>query len=240
MSKLTFIVATLLIFFSINCLAQGKVTRPVKTQAQTSKPKKAAANVKVSEPVGYINGHGYVDLGLPSGVKWATCNVGATSPSENGSYFACGETSPKSSYTKNNSKTYGKTITQLQSEGIIDSQGKLTKSYDAAASNWGSSWRMPTREELDELLNKCNWQWTKLGGKNGYKVIGTNGNSIFVPASGYRYGSSLGSVGEDGYCCSSSVYGDTGSACCLYFDGGNYGTVWYIRYDGLSVRPVSE
>lgn len=102
-----------------------------------------------------INGHEYVDLGLPSGLKWATCNVGANSPSEYGDYYAWGETTTKTSYTYENSKTYNKKIGDIGGNA----------SYDAARANWGGTWRMPTKEEFDELLNKCTCTWTTQGGK---------------------------------------------------------------------------
>lgn len=93
----------------------------------------------------YINGHEYVDLGLPSGLKWATCNVGANKPEDYGNYYAWGETGTKSSYGASNSKTYGKQMNDI----------KGNSQYDAARSNWGGSWRLPTEKELEELVNKC-------------------------------------------------------------------------------------
>ncbi len=227
--------------------AQGTITRPKKErtrttqqQTQTSKPKKTSPKMSVSGPDGYITGHGYVDLGLPSGTKWATCNIGSSTPEGYGDYFAWGETDTKSSYTEDNSLTYGKSVEDLKSEGVINRNGELTKSHDAASSKWGSSWRMPTEEEIEELADKCKWQWTKSGGKNGYKVTGPNGKSIFLPAAGYRYGSSLSYAGEYGNGWSSAVSDDTGGAYYLDFYEGYHGTRRYRRYGGFPVRPVSE
>ena len=178
-----------------------------------------------------INGYEYVDLGLPSGLKWATCNVGAKSPSEYGNYYAWGETTIKTSYTEGNSKTYN--------EKIGDIGGNA--SYDAARANWGGTWRMPTKAEFDELLNKCTWKWTSQGGSYGYKVTGPNGNSIFLPAAGTRHGTSLYGAGSFGYYWSSTPYeSDTQGAFSLYFRSDYRGTLWGHRYYGLSVRPVSE
>ena len=144
-----------------------------------------------------INGYVFIDLGLPSGLKWATCNVGASSPEDYGDYFAWGETSTKSTYTASNSLTYGLSISELQSQGYIDGSGNLTSSHDAATANWGGSWRMPTREEQQELVDECTWKWTIMqSGKNGYKVTGPNGNHIFLSATGNRLGASLGNAGE--------------------------------------------
>lgn len=174
-------------------------------------------------------GHEYVDLGLS--VKWATCNVGASSPSDYGDYFAWGEASTKSVYTRYTSETY------KNSYGDIG-RNSLT---DAARANWGGSWRLPTKSECKELVNKCTWSWTTMNGKNGYKVTGRNGNSIFLPAAGLRIGSSLLDAGSYGYYWSSSPRGSsTGYAYYLYFGSDYHGVYWSFRSDGRSVRPVTE
>ncbi len=180
---------------------------------------------------GTIAGKEYVDLGLPSGLKWATCNIGAYSPEEYGNYYAWGETSTKSEYTQENSKTFGKNL------GDISGNAQ----YDAAAKNWGGSWRMPRKAEFDELLKHCTWQWTTQNGVKGYKVTGKNGNSIFLPAVGWRFGSSQDGAGEDGHYWSSTPdeY-DPLYAYYLNFDSGYHGTLWDYRNYGLTVRPVSE
>ena len=177
---------------------------------------------------GTINGHRYVDLGLS--VKWATCNVGASSPSDYGDYFAWGETSPKYSYTRENSVTYKKNI------GDIAGNAR----YDAARANWGSSWRLPTGSECQELVDRCTWTWTTQGGHEGYKVTGRNGNSIFLPAAGWRNGSSLDNAGEYGRYWSSLPGEDNTDAYNLLFDSGCQNVFWYYRSLGRSVRPVSE
>ena len=196
-------------------------------------------NVKLS--FGEVNGHEYVDLGLS--VKWATCNVGANKPEEFGDSFAWGETTPKSKYTYDNSLTYDIKISRLQKRGIIDSNGNLTSSYDVATANWGGTWRMPTKSELEELEDKCTWTWTKQNNVIGYKVTGPNGNSIFLPAAGYRYGFSLSrpGKGEDGcYWSSAPIESDSKYAYRLDFSSGSQRVGWSDRYGGLSVRPVSE
>jgi len=96
-----------------------------------------------------------VDLGLPSGTKWADRNVGATSPEGYGGYYAWGETSPKDSYSEDNSVAYGVSYSDLQSKGIIDSNGNLTAAYDAATVNWGKGWRMSTKAEIRRIVNNC-------------------------------------------------------------------------------------
>lgn len=174
------------------------------------------------------NDYAYVDLGLS--VKWATCNVGASSPEEYGDYYAWGETTTKSDYSLSNSKTYGKSFNDI----------KGNSQYDAARANWGGDWRMPTKAEQEELLNNCTWTWTTQNGVNGYKVTSkTNGNSIFLPATGGRGGSSLYNVGSDGIYWSSTPY-DYYDAYGLYFNSDYQGMYDRSRIYGLSVRPVVE
>ena len=195
---------------------------------------------------GTINGHEWVDLGLPSGLKWATCNVGASSPEDYGNYYAWGETTTKSTYTEDNSLTYGLNESQLQSQGYIDGSGNLTPSHDAATANWGGSWRMPTEDEMQELVDYCEWEWTQVNGVNGSKVIGPNGSCIFLPAAGRRYGTSLSLDGSNGYCWSSTPYGSYDyyydyDAYYLNFNDGYENVDWsYGRHDGLTVRPITE
>ena len=185
-------------------------------------------------------GHEYVDLGLS--VKWATCNVGATSPEEYGDYFAWGETTTKSNYSRSNCPTYGLSISQLQSRGYIDSEGNLTSQYDAATANWGGDWRMPTKAELQELKDKCTWTWTIQNGVRGYNVKGPNGNSIFLRCAGRRDESSLDDAGKyANFWSSTSGVNDRGLfAYDLYFGGGKLGVEQTSRYVGRSVRPVVE
>ena len=191
---------------------------------------------------GTSNGHDWVDLGLPSGKKWATCNVGATSPEGYGDYFAWGETSTKETYDYDNCPTYGLNESELQSQGYIDSEGNLTAQYDAARANWGGDWRMPTKAEYNELLNKCTWEWTTQNSVNGYKVTGPSGASIFLPAAGYRYGSSLSYAGSNGYYWSSAPddYFNYSFACYLLFNSSDHNMYNDFRYYGQSVRPVIE
>ena len=179
-----------------------------------------------------------VELGLS--VKWASCNVGAESPEEYGDYFAWGETTTKSSYTESNSVTYGLSISELESRGIIDVDGNLTAAYDAATANWGSDWRMPTLDEMKELVDKCTWSWTTQNGVKGYKVTGSNGNSIFLPAAGYRHDTSLINAGSYGLYWSATPYSHSYSAYYLRFYSRYYDWNYYNRGYGFTVRPVSE
>ena len=134
------------------------------------------------------NGHSYVDLGLS--VKWASCNIGATDPWEAGNFFAWGETTSKESFTTD-------TYTHPEAES-------LTLTNDAAFTNWGGTWRMPTAKEIQELLDKCNWRYAKYPNSNvyGYKVTsrveGFTRNYIFLPVTGYKDGAGLCST-DAGY-----------------------------------------
>ena len=192
------------------------------------------------------NGHEYVDLGLPSGLKWATCNVGANALEEYGDYFAWGETSTKEDYSWGTYKWCngsGTTLTKYNSDsnwGIVDNKTVLDPEDDAAHVIWGGTWRMPTPSEFEELKEHCTWTWDNMNGHNGYNVTGTNGNSIFLPAAGYRSGTSLSVGGSDGYYWSSTQYWQT-YVYNLYFSSSHIGPRYnHERYYGQSVRPVTE
>ena len=193
------------------------------------------------------NAHEYVDLGLPSGTKWATCNVGADYPEDYGDYFAWGETEPKEEYDLSTYKwhegsyyTHTKYCTS-STYGKVDNKTTLDLADDAANANWGGNWRMPTKTEQDELRTECTWTWTTQNGVKGYIVTSkSNGNSIFLPAAGYRDFSDLWDAGFNGYYSSSSLYkDDSGGACRLYFESSYVSSGSYsLRRRGWSVRPV--
>ncbi len=175
-------------------------------------------------------GHDYVDLGLS--VKWATCNVGASSPTGYGNYYAWGETSPRSSYDVDNCKTLDCDLDDIGGDA----------SYDAARANWGGSWRLPTLAECDELVNNCNRQWTTQNGVAGMRFTSKkNGNSVFFPAAGSLFGTSTFNAGGCGYYWSSSPCGsNTQIACSLCFGSEGSASSYWRRNDGCSVRPVVE
>lgn len=196
---------------------------------------------------GIINGHDWVDLGLPSGLKWATCNVGASSPEEYGGYYAWGETEEKSDYGWDTYKWCKGSFTSMtkyctdSSYGTVDGKTLLEPSDDVAHVKWGGSWRMPTHDEMEELRTNCTWKWTSQNGVKGQFVTGPNGNSIFLPAAGGRGGAGLYGRGSDGYYWSASLLeGSSGYAYYLYFYVGGHGWRYYGRCLGLSVRPVTD
>lgn len=178
------------------------------------------------------NGRVYVDLGLPSGTKWATMNVGAISPEDDGDYFAWGDVYAKQIYSSDN-YFYERTGSTLP---LVN---------DAANANWGGDWRMPTSAEQTELMNTSytTWTWTTQNGVKGYKVTSKiNGNSIFLPAAGNRVDSSLNQAGSYGNYWNSSYYWSDYSSGASYLDFCSsyvsHGTPTQHAYKGMSVRPV--
>ena len=199
------------------------------------------------EPVGPENpldGHEWVDLGLPSGTLWATCNVGADSPEGYGDLFAWGETEPKSKYYWDTYKwCNGSDNTQTKyctnpSAGTVDNKTELDPEDDAAYVNWGPSWRMPTKAQMVELKTNCTWVWLIQNGTYGIQLTGPNGKTLFLPAAGYYNFSHLEKLTQYGYYWSRSLAPDSKSAYSYLFypwgwsDGNNE------RCYGYSVRPV--
>ena len=189
----------------------------------------------------YIEGdHRYVDLGLS--VMWATCNIGAESPEEYGDYFAWGEVEPKEVYSWSTYK-YGIEYGLLKycndayygKDGFVDNKMELEAEDDAAIVNWGGLWRIPTKAEQEELINNCTWTSETRNGVYGYKVKGVNGNSIFLPKTGWMYGGVLSNVGSNGYYWSSSLYADNLNSSYSIL---NNKISSRNRYFGLTIRPV--
>lgn len=194
----------------------------------------------------------WVDLGLPSGLLWATRNVGANSPEDYGDYFAWGENSPKSMYNWDTyiygyvTDEYHLNLTKyntVSDYGPIDNLTTLQPGDDAATANWGSGARMPTRQEWEELEDYCSSVWTTQNGVNGRRFTGPNGNTLFLPAAGYRWDAELYGAGELGYYWSSSLNTDNPSRAWNFFHSG-YAPVYddprLYRFHGPSVRAVRE
>ena len=199
-------------------------------------------SVEDKEPEDEITPGQEVDLGLS--VNWASWNVGASSPEEYGGYYAWGETGEKSDYDWDTYKYW----VDRNGDGYVD-YNEITNigtnisgtQYDVARQKWGGSWRMPTKAEIDELTSMCTWTWYQYKGVWGQKVTGPNGNSIFMPAAGYRYGTSLYYDGSNGYYWSATPGEDSygNSAWYLYFGNGSYNSSFScLRYGGHTVRPV--
>ncbi len=226
----------------------GVPIRPVSSGNGSSK----TSSVKETKTKGSCNGHDWVDLGLPSGTKWATCNVGANKPEDYGNYYAWGETTTKTTYDNDKCRymdyyNYESNLTKYCSNsrfgynGFTDNLTTLQSSDDAATVNWGSAWCMPTREEFEELKNNCTVTRTTQNGINGCLFTGPNGNSIFLPAAGSRYDSDLGGAGYSGKYWSSSLSTNHNSeAISFYFysDSDYCHVDIYSRGCGFTVRPV--
>jgi len=183
---------------------------------------------------GIINGHEWVDLGLS--VKWATCNVGATKPSDFGDYFAWGETITKNTYSEENHLFSSlKASVRKHIENISGNPR-----YDVARAQWGAAWRMPTYREFKELIEKCQWTRTEEDGHEGYKVTGPNGNSIFLPGAGMILLKRRCSMKEVYYWSSSSQSNKNKRSYYLRsIEGGEVCFIYSsLQSNGYSVRPV--
>lgn len=183
----------------------------------------------LAQSTGTHNGHKWVDLGLS--VKWATCNIGALTPGGYGNYYAWGEMSVKSDYSITNSASYGK-------EDWGDISGDPGR--DAARAQWGGKWRLPTKSEFQELIVNSTWTWTTQNGHSGYLVTSDkNGQTIFLPAAGWRLGNESGYVGSYGSYWSSSPGEEYAfDACGLFFFEGYRNVSLDSRRYGRSMRPV--
>ena len=201
-----------------------------------------------------INGHEYVDLGLPSGLKWATCNVGAAYPEDYGGYYAWGEIEEKEYYDWSTYKycyldekrNYSITKYCLEKNyGIVDGKRVLDPEDDVAHVKWGGTWRMPTYEDFEELCEICTTKWITQNGVKGRIFTGPNGNSIFLPAAGYNV-DEVYLDGGIGYYWSTSLTGGrslgdySDNACSLDLTRSNFECDSNSRYWGYSVRPVTE
>lgn len=175
-----------------------------------------------------------VDLGLS--VYWCSCNVGAEAPEESGDYYAWGETSPKSSFSEANYAFYDNDRKQYTDIGD-DISGT---EYDAATVNLGSDWRMPSRTELQELKDNCSWEWTQINNVNGYKVTGNNGNSIFIPATGYNTLGSLLFKNEGFAYWTSNNYSDTNAYAFIKQQTNSQSMTTLERISGCVIRPVTS
>ena len=211
-------------------------------QKETSKPAAQPKEKTIKD------GHEYVDLGLPSGLKWAKYNVGADVPEAYGSYIAWGETDAKDDYSWATYKYYDSsfnTMTKYCSNeryGAVDGKEILEVKDDAANAKWGRTWRMPTAAEFEELYQVCTWEWTSINDVPGYKVTGPNGNYIFLPAAGYKNATNVLNKDGAGYYWSSTLLSKSnGRACYMIFDKESRKNDDYSRrYSGRSIRPVFE
>lgn len=185
---------------------------------------------------GVIDGHEAVDLGLS--VKWATCNYGASSSYGYGNYYAWGETTVRNSYYRDTYKYYNP-----RTDRDIDLMNNIQGSKYDVAKNWGDNWRMPSKAEFEELVNKCSWTWTTVSGTNGYKITGSNGMSIFLPANGEYFatekGAKAGIWGEYWTGTFKNTTDFYSHAYALTFTQSKKNIDGNSRYVGLAIRPVT-
>lgn len=189
----------------------------------------ATDNIAIYKPVGETprkSSFVLIDLGLSSGTLWADRNVGADKPEDYGDYFRFGEITP---FTEDSP--------EYECDGSMESIAGTV--HDAAAFHFGHNCHTPTFDQINELIDECEWKWTLFNGVNGFRVTGPNGNSIFLPAAGYRYNSSgaLNGVGSSGNYWSATP-DNTSYGHYLGFDS-DY-RVWdhASLANGFSVRPV--
>lgn len=216
----------------------------------SSKPFSFQPDPSLSSTPAPSDNHGYVDMGLS--VKWATCNLGASSISDYGDYYAWGETSPKTVYvwrtyrfTASGDSWENVKLSKYNTDynrGTVDNKIILDLSDDAARAEWGYGWRIPTESEWSELVDNCTWTWIKLDGSNGYRVTSNlNGNSIFLPAAGESWDTYLrDAAGVNGsYWSSTLCYDDPMRAWNM-----NFGSTDVLlnrigsRFSGFAIRPV--
>lgn len=221
-------------------VAQGTATVTVKDNATQER-----AEIAVTVTESTLTPGDAIDLGLPSGTLWASCNVGANSPEEYGGYYAWGETEEKEYYDWSTYKWYNVSYGSMTkyctstSYGTVDGKTTLDPEDDVAYVKWGGDWRMPTREQIDELINNCSSEWTSLNGVNGCKFTGPNGNSIFLPTAGSRLeGELYGLQGDGDYWSSSLDESYSYGACVLDIGSSNVDKYNDYRYVGQTVRPV--
>ncbi len=200
---------------------------------------------KEAEVSNQHNGHEFVDLGLPSGLKWATCNIGATTPEGFGDYFAWGEIIPNKTiydWSKYGEYTWGVKTDEAPNYGMLkynhrDDKTTLTKEDDAACVHWGGNWRTPTKNEMNELVNECTRNLISQNGVLGYQFVGPNGNSIFLPFAGY-YFYDIYMPDEGDYWSSTLDSEDCFKAVTLLLDQDWSSPLRSQRCDGLTIRPV--
>lgn len=185
-----------------------------------------------------LNGHEYVDLGLASGTMWATTNLGAEKPGQSGDYFAWAENYSKASFSWETYK-YGEDESALSAFNATDSLKTLKDNSDAATTAWGKGWSTPTKEQFQELIDKCTWEWDKQDGLHGYKITGPSGKSIFLPAAGYYHKTTHKAESEEGGYWTGNLC-DEGytNAYGLAFDQEDKDLESYERCFGQSIRPV--
>ena len=208
-----------------------------------------AAGCKKESVSGSYEGHNYVDLGLPSGTLWATCNVGAETATDYGDLFSWGEVSTKADYTSQNYKWYkgDRKLTkycndpQYGFQDFTDNLTTLLSEDDAASANWGGGWYTPTYDQWNELIQNTTQSSKKQNGVDGFLFSAANGNTLFLPFAGASGNDMQWGAGETGFYWSSSLWTSVPRSAWFFIchDGGsNQMDAGHGRSNGFSVRPV--
>lgn len=220
---------------TVSCIVDDDENENESSNNDQKDPSKDDSNHKDLSGID-ANGHEYIDLDLPSGTLWASCNIGATKPEDFGDYFAWGEIESKEIYDGSTYKWGEDTYTKYNSE---DGLTQLQQEDDVAIVEWGSEWRMPIADEIEELLNNCDYTWTEVNGVKGARLTGPNGNSVFFPASGLLYDEDVYYVGDKVFCLSSTLKVEGGDqVSSAYFDELNRDYTVAFRENGVTVRAV--
>lgn len=226
MRRLLFVLVALCLSLSTTELSAQKALSQSITEIATL--------VEYGPRKGGLNGYEWIDLGLPSGTRWATCNVDASATHLPGRLYSWGETIVKSSYTESNTPNYGRDIADFSGD----------KAYDVATAKWGEGWRMPTKEEFDELVYYCYWRYVQREGRWGAEFTSSvNGNSIFLPATGYKDGTKHYEASGCGSYWTSTPWqsAEYKSGAHEYHFGGALGEAGISeRYYGYAIRPVTD
>lgn len=235
MRVIIIIVSVVCFVFETN--AQGRITRPHRNShnQQQSLPSNNSSsndsergNISVSDADGFVNGFGYVDLGLPSKTMWATSNIGAQKPWEYGNYYAWGELTTKAVYSDKNNTYYYTDLSDISGD----------PRYDVSISVMGKEWQMPTKDEYQELLDNCAWVWDK----NGFKIIGPNGKSIYLPGANttYKYEGQLPTCVYFTSTPSDEIWDNKRTTYRLYKDDYYSEIKPYTRGEGCPIRAVTK
>lgn len=238
MKKIKFFIGMLCAAFITSCGDSGNSNVDLdKITSAAPEPQCAQLNGKIVESLDVDDEKmEAVDLGLS--VKWASCNLGAKKSEESGSYYAWGETEKKADYNATNSATYSYSLSELKSRKVINSNNVLLPTKDAVTITLGKEWRMPTKEEAEELIKKCEWEWVMKNGVKGYKVTGSNGKFIFLPAKGYFFGPQIYDTDETGNYWTSTGYDNGNFAYTLDFSKRRPKVNSSGRSGGRCIRPV--
>ena len=221
-----------------------KEEKEERERKEKEEEREKARKARIVPGNGVENGHTYIDLGLS--VKWADCNLGASSPNEKGDLFAWGEIKTKDAFTEENYKYFSNGEYEEIGNSLGSNQSEITSTqYDVAHVVWGGEWRLPTSTEAKELIEKCKWEWSSINGKVGFKVSGVNGNSIFIPLRRFNNQHIVGELFVTAIWTGTSFYDNSAVAADFRYNTkfnyiSNSTHVHHEKYYGNFIRAVIE